>query len=291
MEKFLLVCHNSLREKYTIDCFGISLHSNGRWLRVSSIHLTRSYRLGDEYEYIKNKASKLQALYPDVVKFNNPERTVTFITEKLIPVKSLNRPLILLLFSNPHPHSIRQGMFLSPSTKGVTNPFWRVMQEAGWLSIPNKGTGPKELREICLEVKYKGSFEFIFYCYYAFPTSYPEEIPEIFGKEFFKKKIEPEARDEFRQIVQNLSPAAVVTFNKGIFNLVSEAPVNTYIDRLKLAEIVRSKIKAIDRYIPVFLTFPTGWHYHKQYRQLRKDSLIAIKDAILRQIGASSTAS
>jgi len=257
---------------------------------MANIHFTRSYQLGKEYEDIKKQAAKLNALYPDVIKFNDTDQRVTFITEKLIPVQSLTGPSILLLFSNPHPNSIRQGMFLSPTPKGVMNPFWRVMEEAGWLSVPNGAKDPKDLREICLEAKYKGSFEFIFYCYYAFPTSYPEEIPKIFGKEFFKKKIEPETRDEFRQTVQNLSPAAVVTFNKSIFNLVSEVSVNTYINQMKHGEIVQSRITAIDRYIPVFLTFPTGWHYHKQYRQLRKDNLLAIKNTILRQIGASSTA-
>jgi hypothetical protein len=274
----------------SLDSIVISLHSNGRCVEMSSIHLTRRYQLGEDYKGVKNMAAKLLTNYPDVVQFIDKDQNVTYITEKLIPVNSPNRPVILLLFSNPHPHSIRQGMFLSPTPKGVMNPFWRIMQDTGWLSIPNEAKDPKELREICLEAKYKGPFEYIFYCYYAFPTSYPEEIRKIFGQEIFKKVIEPEAKDEFRQVIQKSIPAAVVTFNKSIFNLVSEAPVNTYIDRLKLGEIVKSKITTIDRYIPVFLTFPTGWHYHKQYRQLRVDNLIAIKDAILGKISASSIA-
>jgi hypothetical protein len=31
---------------------------------------------------------------------------------------------------------------------------------------------------------------------------------------------------------------------------------------------------------PIFLTFPTGWHYHAEFKQLRKASFDTIKSAI-----------
>jgi hypothetical protein len=45
----------------------------------------------------------------------------------------------MLLFSNPHPHSVHQGMLLSPNTKGRENPFWETMRNAGWINF-NKET-------------------------------------------------------------------------------------------------------------------------------------------------------
>jgi len=172
-------------------------------------------------------------------------------------------------------------MFLSPNTKGKENLFWPVMKDAGWLSMPEGNFNPAQRADICFKAKYEGTFEFIFYPYYAFPTDYPEHIRKIFGREYFNQIIDPEARDEFRKIILNNSVDAVLTFNKGIFNLVAVDQVKTYIDRLKEGGQVRSWLKDFDREVPIFLTFPTGWRYHKQYRELRKASLETIKTAII----------
>jgi hypothetical protein len=190
----------------------------------------------------------------------------------------------MLLFSNPHPHSVHQGMFLSPNTKGRENLFWPVMGEedegAGWLSIAAENRNPKQLADICLKANYQGPFELIFYCYYAFPTDFPEDIRRIFGRMYFSQFIEPEAIDEFRKTIQETSVEAVVTFNKGIFNLVSKDQIERYVERLVESELIQSQIKGIDRYVPIFLTFPTGWRYRRQYRQFRKASLDTIRTAI-----------
>jgi len=218
--------------------------------------------------------------YPNLITFNDLERSVTFSTERLIPTVSTNRPRVMLLFSNPHPHSVHQGMFLSPNTKGRENLFWSVMRDAGWLSITEEKYNPKQLADICVKAKYQGHFELIFYCYYAFPTNFPEDIRKIFGKEYFSQFIEPESNDEFRETIQDTFVDAVVTFNKGIFNLVSKDKIECYIERLIEGELIRSQVIGIDKHIPTFLTFPTGWHYHRQYREFRTASLDTIREAI-----------
>jgi hypothetical protein len=191
-------------------------------------------------------------------------------------------PRVMLLFSNPHPYSVHQGMFLSPNTKGQENLFWPVMADAGWLPIAEGNCNPKQLADICLNMEYQGPFELIFYCYYAFPTNYPEDISRIFGKDYFSQFIEPKSIDEFRKTIQEKSVVAVVTFNKDIFNHVSKDkdPIDTYIDRLIDGVLIQSQIKGIKRYVPIFLTFPTGWRYRKQYRQFRKANLDKIGTAI-----------
>jgi len=248
---------------------------------LPSINFQRTYQLKEAYESIKENAN--QALgkylkYPDLITFK--DRSVTFSTERLIPTSPINRPRVMLLFSNPHPYSVLQGMFLSQNTKGQENLFWPVMESAGWLPIPKEDRNPKQLVEICLKASYQGPFEFIFYCYYAFPTNFPEDIRKIFGKEYFRQVIEPKAKVEFRKTIKKESVEAVVTFNKGIFNLVSKDQIECYIERLKEGELIQSQIKDIDRHIPVFLTFPTGWRFDTQYKKLRKDSLDTIKTAI-----------
>jgi hypothetical protein len=119
-------------------------------------------------------------------------------------------------------------------------------------------------------------------CYYAFPTDFPEDIGRIFGQEYFRQIIKPEAMEEFRKTIQETSIKAIVTFNKGIYYLISKDLVDRYIERLVKGELIRSQINGIDRYIPIYLTFPTGWRYKKQYKQFRKESLDAIRKAICR---------
>jgi len=254
---------------------------------LPSINFQKTYLLSEAYESIKERA--IQVLdkylgypdpYPDLITFNDLDRSVTFSTERLIPTASTNRPRVMLLFSNPHPHSVHQGMFLSPNTKGRKNLFWSVMGDAGWITITEENCNPKQLADICLKANYQGPFELIFYCYYAFPTDFPEDIRRIFGRMYFSQFIEPEAIDEFRKTIQETSVEAVVTFNKGIFNLVSKDQIERYVERLMEGGLIQSQIRGIDRYVPIFLTFPTGWRYRRQYRQFRKASLDTIRTAI-----------
>ena len=250
---------------------------------MPSINFQKTYLLSEAYESIKERA--IQVLdkylgYPDLITFNDLDRSVTFSTERLIPTASTNRPRVMLLFSNPHPHSVHQGMFLSPNTKGRKNLFWSVMGDAGWITITEENCNPKQLADICLKANYQGPFELIFYCYYAFPTDFPEDIRRIFGRMYFSQFIEPEAIDEFRKTIQETSVEAVVTFNKGIFNLVSKDQIERYVERLMEGGLIQSQIRGIDRYVPIFLTFPTGWRYRRQYRQFRKASLDTIRTAI-----------
>jgi hypothetical protein len=158
---------------------------------MSSINFLRIYLLGEAYESIKERAIQFLTKYlgyPDLISFIDPDRSVTFSTERLIPTVSTNRHRVMLLFSNPHPHSVHQGMFLAPGIKGGEHPFWLLMEKVGWLPIPKQNRKPKQLAEICLNASYQGPFEFIFYCYYAFPTDDPEDISKIFGKEYFKRE-------------------------------------------------------------------------------------------------------
>ena len=167
---------------------------------MPSVNFKRTYRLGAGYEGVKDRAAEWLGKYLgdlELARFEDVERSVTFTSERLVPENTTGRPRVMLLFSNPHPHSIQQGMFLSPNTKGKENLFWQVMAEAGWILLPDGDRSPSHLVEVCLKMGYKGPFELVFYPYYAFPTDYPEHIKKIFGREFFKDVIEIEAAREF----------------------------------------------------------------------------------------------
>lgn len=250
---------------------------------LSRINFKRTYELGESYEDIKNRArQELQKYwdYPNLLTFNDESRSLTFTSERLIPTDINKRPNVMLLFSNPHPHSVQQGMFLSRTTIGQENLFWPVMKASGWLSIPNEPENEDQRADRFIRAGHEGPFNLIFYCYYAFPTNYPEDIQKIFGKKYFTKKIETEAMDEFRDTVQDIDVEAVVIFNKKIFNRVSQDAVDRYIKRLNAGELIQSQVKNSNRPIPTFLTYPTGWRYHSDYMTLRTNNLEEIRKAI-----------
>ncbi len=105
----------------------------------------------------------------------------------------------------------------------------------------------------------------------------PEDISKIFGKDFFKEIIEPEALAEFKNTIKETFVEAVVAFNKGVFNHVAQKAVNRYIGRLMERELIQSQVDGIEGQIPIFLTFPTGWHYHKHHKIFRNANLDAMR--------------
>jgi hypothetical protein len=248
------------------------------------VETRRYYSLGEEYQGIKARATKKLGEYigdSSLVEFQDVDKKVIFTTERLSPIESTKRPHVMLLFSNPHPHSIQQGMFLSPNTKKRENLFWPCMRNAHWFSVAESERRPDQLKNIFLQVKYASPFELHFYCYYAFPTTLPSHIRAIFGERFFSQTIEPEAGADFRNTLKEAGIKAIVCFNKDIFNLVSEGRIERYIKELDNRRLVESRIKDIDEQIPIFLTYPTGWHFHENIMELRKVSLEKAMVAIL----------
>lgn len=76
-------------------------------------------------------------------------------------------------------------------------------------------------------------------------------------------------------------PAVKAAFNKGLFNLVSTELVGKYIERLKAGEVIQSQIRDVEKEVPIYLTYPTGWRYDPEHREYRRKSLEKIKGLVL----------
>lgn len=243
---------------------------------MSPLHFTTTYTLSNLFPFVQSRGEQILGGYAAdrrIYRFNPEGQTLDFTSERLIPATRSGRRRVLLLFSNPHPLSIQQGMFLAPGETGKWNDFWATMLDAGWFTLPKVNPGPQRLAEIFLRVEYEGPFELLFCCYFSFPTRYPQHIRQIFGKDYFNEVIEPAARAELQRVLQEEAPAAVLTFNKEIYNRVATEPVEKYIQRLKAGEVIRSQVRGAIPELPVFLTYPTGWRYDSQYREYRVKSL------------------
>ena len=191
-------------------------------------------------------------------------------------------PNIMLLFSNPHPHSIEQGMFLSPNNNNVENQFWSFMENAGWFKVKHSNPTPTERCRIFLEREYSSRFNLIFHCYFDFPSNYPTEIKKIFGKKFFAEIIESEAKDNLQKIIRKHNIKSILVLNKEIYNLVADVKIKTYISTLNKGGLIKGTTGKIGMSIPIYLSYPTGWHYTKNIQTLRKESLSKIKNKCIR---------
>lgn len=251
---------------------------------MADINFKRSYELGENFESARKSAYRLLAEYLDdldLLKFDSGSRTVTFTTERLIPERRTGRPRLMLLFSNPHPCSIQQGMFLSPDKNDRKSVFWPVMEEAGFFTLPEGGKDAQFLCETFVSADYEGPFDYIFYCYYPFPTNSPEDLAKIFGKRFFSEMIEPDSQAEFKEVLEEEKAGTVVAFNKTVYNLAARDRIDRYLERLIGGELIKSRVKWLEREVPIYLTFPTGWRHHRDYRSLRKQSLERISRDII----------
>jgi len=114
-----------------------------------------------------------------VFELDEPARSVCFQDECLLPADDRGRARVLLLFSNAHPESIRNGMFHT-AERGVAD-LWEDLGAAG-LFFGDRGTltDAEGLRESCLEVKYDSPFCLGFACYWIFPTFHPKHLRQLF---------------------------------------------------------------------------------------------------------------
>ncbi len=221
---------------------------------------------------------------PGLYQFDGRANTLTFKTERLVPVTYSGRPRVMLLFSNPHPRSVHLGMFLSGSSKEGKSLFWQTMRDSGSLRFTKDSSTPQQRAELCFNVDYEGPFDYVFYPYYVFPTRYPEHLPQVFGKDFFDNIIEIEAKDEFEKQVRDLQIGAIISFNREIFNRVANEKIGAYINRMVQGELFHNIVKVGGKDIPIYQTFPTGWRFHPEMMRIRADNLNAISKAIIQSL-------
>ncbi len=247
---------------------------------VNPIHFKETYELGRNYRKVKNRARSSLKKYFDckeLYSWDDHKKKITFTSERLIPAHPSGKSRVMLLFSNPHPRSVHMGMFHSYK---LPNAFWSKLQEAKWFTPPTEDPKVDQLREIFLQVTYHSPFEYILYCYYAFPTQYPKQLPEIFG-DFFYEKIQPEAKRQINDILTKEQIHAIVTFNGQIFRLMTGENVVGYTKVLTSGKILR---KETEKKIPIYLTYPTGWWGRFTDSDTVRENLKRIRNHLLREL-------
>src|SRR5438309_1581991 len=119
-------------------------------IRVSHLNETDYLRVAAYLREAEPKGRRTYAPYiGSVFQLDDAERSVTFQDECLLPIDDRGRPRILLLFSNAHPQSIKNGMFHTAES-GVAE-LWNDLRAAGLFTVDGDTlTSPDALREWCL---------------------------------------------------------------------------------------------------------------------------------------------
>ena len=154
-----------------------------------------------------------------------------YTTEQLIPVKTDERPPLLLILGNPATHSIKNGMFFSPENDGKENRFWKhLLKPAGVLDLVfAEGLSTKDRNKLRLEhmlaVKYDPPFRIGLCVYWSMPSSAGGPwsgvagIRKLIGKRALERLERAERERVMEVIMRFLEPeGVVVTFQKDTWN-------------------------------------------------------------------------
>jgi len=190
---------------------------------MKSIIQRQSIVLGNQFESIKEKIQTDDHFsnLSSIISFNSENKTLTFQTEKIHPIKNRkNQSPILMLFSNPHPLSVASGMFLSEPRSQA---FWERLFSCNCMqpndelmeSVSNWNRETIEmLNKNLLSSTYSDQVSLYFDCLESLPTNQYIDLKKIFNK-----KVGKELRKNTLQI-----PGM-----KNLFKVSSEHDINSWI--------------------------------------------------------------
>ena len=234
-----------------------------------------------EANYLDIKSNIQQKLQDaiDLYKFDDTDRQIRYRTEgPLVPNDNGKIPILILL-SNPHPHSVRQGMFLSPNRVGKENPFWNTLRGTGYFIHSDQVTP-----SLMIENRYKSPFRIFIAVLLSFPSNFPHELPEIFGVGEYRKMITAGKR-KIDELLAKHEIKNVICFGKTQYDIMaSSASPDQYTNALKQGKVIRDQASSSNA-VSIFLTFPTGWRYDADSHHMKCENLKRIAGIILSASG------
>ena len=159
---------------------------------MNTIIREQTIPLADQYESIKKRIRNDPAFsnLSQICAFDDDQQSLTFKTEKIHPeVAGIGLCSVMLLFSNPHPLSVKTGIFLSePRSRS----FWARLFESQYMSPPDQirnaianwdSTTPEVLSECLMNCAYSRKVKLFFDCLEALPTNQYSHLNKLFQGE------------------------------------------------------------------------------------------------------------
>jgi hypothetical protein len=232
--------------------------------------------LENNYFQVKSIVQEKLREWSDLYVFDDSKHQIRYKTEgPLIPEDNGKIPILILL-SNPHPHSVKQGMFLSPNRIGRENPFWDTLRNTEYFKYDRPIT-PQGM----IQNKYQSPFRFFIAVLFPFPTEDPTHLIDFFGATEYNKMIVA-SRDNMKKLVTDQKICNIICFGKTQFDVIknSQTRADRYISILKEGKIIRDKIWFSGK-VSLYLTYPTGWRFVKNFNKLKSENLKYVFDGII----------
>jgi len=148
----------------------------------------QTIHLNDQFKIVKNRIqtiNKFRNLHK-ICSFDNQQRALTFRTEKIHPQYfSKSTKPVMLLFSNPHPISVQNGMFLSEPRSRA---FWERLFSCKYFKSHNNlvnsvmewsDTTIKKLTNHLLNPDYSDKITLFFDCLESLPSNQYNDLRTI----------------------------------------------------------------------------------------------------------------
>ena len=246
---------------------------NYKMTELSIIH-TKTLIIENNYQLVKSQVQDKSKAWPEMFRFDDNLSQIHYETEgPLIPDDNGKKPVLILL-SNPHPHSVKQGMILSPNRIGKENAFWETMRNSGFFKHENPIDAPMMIRN-----QYQSPFRFFMAVLLPFPTEYPDDLIDIFGNAGYIKMMN-QGNEEIKSLIERNNIHHVICFGKTQYDVLSQTPSpKNYTSILKESKIIQTSSRLSDD-VKVFLTFPTGWRFMENAQKIKAENLRQVFAAI-----------
>jgi hypothetical protein len=229
----------------------------------------------DDYQGAKRRIHEVIPGWQDVISFDDQKGDIHFKTEgPLIPENNGKIPILIIL-SNPHPHSVRQGMFLSPNRIARPNPFLSTLRESGHFR-PLADISAKTM----ITNQYESHFRIFMAVLISFPSNDPKDLTYIFGRLTGNELIKTGCTS-LGALVKENNIRHIICFGRLQYDAVARYPaLDSYTSVLKSGGLIRSEVHfAADA--DVYLTFPTGWRFVKNFSAVKAHCFQNILNHIL----------
>jgi len=226
------------------------------------------------FSYLKDSHPQGRRAYSpfmgSVLELDDDQNCISFQSERILPDANSNRTRVLLLFSNAHPESIKNGMFHTAES-GVAD-LWTDLCATDLFS-GDRGVlnNPDGLRNLCLHGNYSSRFVLGFVTFWIFPTFKPKHLKELFGKVREPYGFE-NTKERLNIILDTWNPKAIISFNGEVFEDMTGLSTKGYTRHVE-KELFQGIYKTPNLSFPTFLTFPAAWRYVKNAATFRKGSL------------------
>ena len=150
-----------------------------------------------------------------------------FLTESIQPkISSPERPRVMLLFSNPHPESVRTVLFMSEKN---SRGFWEILRYSKQLHINHdfrwdNTDSVRETVSLFSNGNYGGPLLF-FECLYPIPSKSPKDLRKLFAKaDDFDRYLHRPSLERISAILTNHNIKVVLIFTGETFESIVDKP-------------------------------------------------------------------